>query len=516
MNFKNHTVRTISGLSVLLPFCAQSQTKQQRPNVLFIMSDDAACNSLSCYGSRFAKVFQTKNIDRIAREGIRFNNCYALNSISVPSRATILTGQYSHRNGVYTLDDRLDTNRETMATLFQRNGYATALVGKWHLVSEPQGFDYYFAMKGQGRYFDPFFNIKGQLDGPTFEKSKGTEFKGRHIDGLIADKTLEWLDTRDKTKPFMMLCHFKAPHRPYQPDPKYAEMFKNITLPEPANLFDDYKGKGKYVDLIHIGLEFMDKEDLKTEIPQNLSRNEQRRWAYQIFMKDYLRCMAGVDENVGRILDYLDKNGLAENTIVVYTSDQGSFLGEHGWFDKRMMYEESINMPFVMRFPKSIKPNQVNNDIIVNADFAPTFLDMAGLAIPDSMQGKSFFRNTQGKTPFDWRKGMYYRYWMNNEIYHKTVAHLGIRTKDYKLIFYYGNPLGKSGSKLFDQPYIPEWELFDLRKDPLEMKNVYGKAEYKSTIKTLKDELLKLKKECGDTEDEKLPEMQQIMKMYYW
>ncbi len=500
-------------LSVLSGFAAK---KPERLNIVFIMSDDAANTALSCYNGRYSTIFQTKNIDRIAHEGVRFDHCYALNSISVPSRATILTGQYSHKNGVYTLDDALDTKTETMPVLFQRAGYSTALVGKWHLVTEPQGFDYYFAMKGQGRYFNPFFNIKGKLDGPTFEKSKGTEFKGRHITSLIGDKSLEWLESRDKSKPFMLLCHFKAPHRPCEPDPKFNELFKDITLPEPANLYENYEGKGQYNKFLRMRYEDMIKEDLKTVLPTNLGRDEFRKWAYQVYTKDYLRCMAGVDENVGRLLDYLDKNGLTENTIVVYTSDQGFFLGEHGWFDKRMMYEESINMPFVMRFPKSIKPNQVNNDIVVNADFAPTFLDMAGLAIPDPMQGKSFYRNAQGKTSSDWRKAFYYRYWMNNEIYHKTVAHFGIRNKDYKLIFYYGNPLGKTGSFNYAIAYTPEWELFDLRTDPFEMKNEYANPAYKATIAKLKKELLKQKQACGDTEDEKMPAMQEIMKKYYW
>jgi len=503
----------VLALSVLSGFAAK---KTDRPNIIFIMSDDAANTALSCYNGRYSAVFQTKNIDRIAQEGVRFNHCYALNSISVPSRATILTGQYSHKNGVYTLDDAMDPKTVALPGLFQNAGYATALIGKWHLVTEPQGFDYYFAMKGQGRYFDPFFNIKGQLDGPTFEKSKGTEFKGRHITSLIGDKSLEWLESRDKTKPFVLMCQFKAPHRPFEPDPKFKDLFKDINLPEPVSLLESYEGKGEYNNRIHMTMEKMDKVDLKTDIPTNLSRDDHRRWAYQIYMKDYLRCMAGVDENVGRLLDYLDKNGLTENTIVVYTSDQGFFLGEHGWFDKRMMYEESINMPFVIRYPKAIRPKQINKDIITNADFAPTFLEMAGIKIPASMQGKSFFSNAKGKTPASWRKSFYYRYWMNNEIYHKTVAHYGIRTADYKLIFYYGHPLGKTGSSNYAAAYIPEWELFDLNKDPQEMKNEYNNPQYAKVIASLKKELLKLKKQSGDTEDEKMPEMQEIMKKYYW
>lgn len=506
----------ITGVLALSTLTSVAAKKNERPNIIFILSDDAANTALSCYNGRYSSVFQTKNIDRIAREGVRFDNCYALNSISVPSRAAILTGQYSQCNGVYTLDDKLDTAKVTFPKLFHDAGYSTAMVGKWHLVTEPQGFDYYFAMKGQGRYFNPLFNIKGQLDGATFEKSKGTEFKGRHITSLIGDKSLEWLDGRDKSKPFMLLCHFKAPHRPCDPDPKFKNMFDGVTLPEPANLYETYEGKGKYNDFLRLRYEDMIKEDLKTELPTNLSRDEFRKWAYQIYMKDYLRCMAGVDENVGRLLDYLDKNGLAENTIVIYTSDQGFFLGEHGWFDKRMMYEESINMPFVMRYPKAIKPNQVNKDIVTNADFAPTLLQMAGIKIPSFVQGKSFFRNAAGNTPTNWRKAFYYRYWMNNEIYHKTVAHFGIRTQDYKLIFYYGNPLGKTGSSVYPTTYTPEWELFDLKKDPQEMKNEYNNPEYAQVIKKLKKELLKLKKESKDTEDEKMPEMQEIMNKYYW
>ena len=504
-------------VSVLPTGIAMAQAGDPRPNIVFIMCDDASASSLSCYGSIYSQYFKTSNIDRIANEGIILKDCYATNSISVPSRATIITGQYSHKNGVYTLEDRFDPARESVAQILQREGYATALVGKWHLVSEPQGFDYYFAMKGQGVYFNPRFNIKGQLDGPTFEKSPGTRFEGRHITDLIGENAIKWMsEGRDKSKPFFLMCHFKAPHRPWNPDPRFKDYFKDVNIPEPENMYDNYETRGQYKDLQRMNLENMNEEDLKTEIPDGLSRDEQRKWAYQIYIKDYLRCLAGVDENVGRILNYLDSNGLSENTIVIFTSDQGFFLGEHGWFDKRMMTDESIRMPFLMKYPKEIRPGSCSDAIVINEDFAPTFLDYAGIPVPEYMQGKSIRNVAAGNTPKDWRKSFYYRYWQNNEVWHKSVAQMGIRTHRWKLIFYYARPLGKTGAFEYDTEYTPHWELYGMKRDPHENTNAYGLPKYRKITEKLKRELWKLKENVDDTEDMADPEMKRIYETYYW
>jgi len=485
---------------------------QQRPNIIFIMSDDHASAAVSAYNSRISKILPTPNIDRLAVQGAILNACYATNSISTPSRAAILTGQYSQKNGVYTLSDKLDTNKLTLAKILQKSGYTTAMVGKWHLVTEPKGFDDYACLIGQGIYYNPPLIEKNRTDGVDFEKSKGTPYIG-HCTDVITQRAIEWLEKRDSKKPFFLMCHFKAPHRPWQPAEKYKHLLDNITIPEPENLYDNYETRGSYTDSLTMSLEYMDSTDLKTTIPKNLSRDEHRKWAYQLYLKDYLRCIAGIDENVGILLDYLKNNGLDSNTIVIYTSDQGFFLGEHGWFDKRLMQEESIKMPFLIRYPKEIKPGTVNKDMSLNVDFAPTLLDYAGVAIPSDMQGKSFRKNLSGSTSKDLRKSIYYRYWMHNDFYHRAVANLGIRTERYKLIFYYGAPLNMKGAKL--PCYPPVWELYDLKEDPMEMKNLYSNPKYKTIIKKLKDEILTQRRILGD-EDDNSVDMRKIMDEYFW
>ncbi len=486
---------------------------QERPNIIYIMSDDHAAAAISAYQSRLAKVLPTPNIDRLANEGVRLNACFATNSISTPSRAAILTGQYSQKNGVYTLSDKLDPNKQTVAKILQNAGYSTAMVGKWHLVSEPQGFDDYACFIGQGTYHNPKLIEKNRNDGLSFENSKGTTYNGHSTD-VVTQRAIEWLNnSRDKSKPFFLMCQFKAPHRPWQPAERYLHLLDSVTIPEPENLLDNYDGRGNYTDSLTMSLEHMTVTDLKTDIPTNLSRDEQRKWAYQLYLKDYLRCIAGVDENVGKILNYLKENGLDSNTIVVYTSDQGFFLGEHGWFDKRLMQEESIKMPFLIRYPKEIKPGTLNNDLTLNVDFAPTLLDYANISIPSDMQGKSIRNNLKGNTPKSWRKSIYYRYWMHNDFYHRAVANMGIRTERYKLIFYYGAPLNMKGARM--PAYPPEWELYDLKRDPMEMKNLYNDPKYKKIIKELKEEILEQRKNLGD-EDSQSSVMKEIMNEYYW
>ncbi|MDD3037395.1 sulfatase [Bacteroides sp.] len=475
--------------------------QENRPNIIYIMSDDHAAQAISAYGSRLAKVLPTPNIDRIANEGIRMNNCCVTNSISAPSRACIMTGQYSHVNGVYTLDDGLKPEQDNIAKELQKSGYQTAIIGKWHLKHEPSGFDYYNVLPGQGRYKNPILISKEERQGHTeaFDKTPGKIYQGHSTD-VIADQALQWLQQqKGSSQPFMLMCHFKAPHRSWEYAERFSDLLNDVEIPEPQNLYDTYEGKAFYTQIQKMSLEDMNRWDLKCKLPTNLSRDEFRKWAYQRYIKDYLRCIAGIDENVGRILDFLDKNGLAENTIVVYTSDQGFFLGEHGWFDKRYMLEESLHMPLLIRYPKEIKAGVKNNSIVINADFAPTLLDYAGISKPDYMQGESFREILKkGDKPKGWRDAMYYRYWMHGENAHYTVANYGIRTERYKLIYYYGKPLGKKGTSKLE--YQPDWELFDLKNDPMEMRNIYHEKKYQKLIQKLKKRLYQLKEMYGDNE----------------
>jgi arylsulfatase A-like enzyme len=468
------------------------------------MTDDHASHAMSCYGSAINK---TPNLDRIANEGMRFDNCFCTNSICTPSRATILAGTYNHINGVTTLDTPMDNRLETFPKILKRNGYQTAVFGKWHLGTGPdhcpEGFDDWAVLPGQGNYHNPNFIFKGP-DGGTRRTIKG------YVTDIITDMCLEWLGQRDKERPFCLLYHHKAPHRPWYPDEKHATMYLNEDIPEPETLYDDYSNRAQAarVALMRIGID-MDERDLKAELPKGLSENEIRSWAYQRYIKDYLRVIASVDDNVGRLMDYLDQEGLADNTIVVYTSDQGFFLGDHGWYDKRFMYEQSVRMPFIVRYPEMIKAGQVNDDIVTNVDFAPTFLDLAGFDIPQEFQGYSIAPLLRGTRPDDWQQAMYYRYWMNRG-HHNVAAHYGIRTSRYKLIYYYADGLDQPGSEqgfcceipddFTDVNNLePEWELFDLEKDPMELNNVYNDPAYKSTVNQLKQQLYNLQIKTGDT-----------------
>lgn len=508
---RTYTIVNIAALLSVGSLTAQNN----RPNIIYIMSDDHSAQAISAYGGLLSTILPTPNIDRIGREGVRLEDCCVTNSISTPSRGCIITGQYSHLNGVYTLDDPLDPAHDNVAKELQKNGYQTAIFGKWHLHAEPAGFDFYNVFPGQGRYNDPIListDNRAKAPNVHFDQTPGSVYKGHSTD-VVADQTLKWLEQTDKSKPFMVMCHFKAPHRNWLCAERFRDLLKDVVIPEPDNLLDTYENKAAYVKMQQMSLEHMRTTDLKTELPTNLTRDEFRKWAYQIYIKDYLRCIAGVDENVGRLLKYLDDNGLSENTIVVYTSDQGFFLGEHGWFDKRYMQEESMRMPFVIRYPKEIKPGKVNKDIITNIDFAPTLLDFAGIGKPEYMQGESFRPNLKGKTPKDWRKAMYYRYWLSGENDHHTVGHYGIRTDRYKLIFYYAQPLGKTGARKID--YTPDWELYDMKKDPKEMVNLYNDPKYTKLIKELKLQLLELKKQYGDP-DTNYPEMKEVVDQYFW
>jgi arylsulfatase A-like enzyme len=482
--------------------------QKKKPNIVFIMSDDHAAPGISAYGGFLADVAKTPNIDRLAKEGMRFDNCFCTNSICTPSRAVILTGKYSHKNGVLTLDDEFDGTQQTFPKLLQKAGYYTGVVGKWHLKTEPTGFDYYNVLPGQGLYFNPimfestmpWWKKEGTIwweDLEAVEEGKrgGKQYKG-YVTDVITDVALDFLKDRPKDKPFCLLYQHKAPHDMWEYDEKHAELFKDIEIPEPVNLFDSHSHRGMAIKRCtqKIGRNHTLFED-ETE---HLSGCKRKQKQYQVYIKSYLRCVASIDDNIGRVLDYLDKTGLTKNTIVVYTSDQGFFLGEHGLFDKRFMYEESLRMPLLIRYPREVKAASVNSDIVVNVDFAETFLDYAGLSVPGDMQGRSLRPLLQGGTPADWRRSMYYRYWMHRAHFN-IAAHFGVRTKRYKLIYYYGLPLDATGAK--PRPTKPEWELFDLEKDPREMYNVYGKPEYTGIAEKLKAELIRLRKELED-EDE--------------
>ena len=452
------------------------------PNIIYIMSDDHASQAVSAYGGILSNILPTPNIDRIAHEGAILRNCFVTNSISTPSRGAIITGQYSQKNGVYTLQDPLDPDHPNVAKCLQQAGYQTAIFGKWHLHAEPTGFDYYNVLPGQGRYNDPMLIEKGTWgNDPHANPRTGKVYKGHSTD-VIGSEAIKYMENRDKSKPFFMMCHFKAPHRPWTPAERFKDLLKDVTIPEPENLLDTYEGKGEYAELLRMSMEHLRQTDVKTDIPTDMSRDELRHWAYQLYIKDYLRCIAGIDENVGRILNYLDEQGLAENTVVIYTGDQGFFLGEHGWFDKRLMYEESFRTPLLIRLPGGKKGDI--GEFVQNIDYGPTILDLAGIQIPSDMHGVSFLPLLRGEKVENWRKSLYYHFY-EYPAEHSVKRHYGVRTERYKLIHFYND--------------IDKWELFDLQEDPMEMNNLYGKTGYENITHQLEKELIRLQKQYQDT-----------------
>lgn len=474
-----------------LSFCSISA--DQRPNIVWMFSDDHAPNAVGAYGGRFKNENITPHLDSLASEGMIFDRAYVANSICAPSRATLLTGKHSHLNGKYNNRDQFNHDQNQFQKVLQKNGYKTAMVGKIHLNGAMQGFDYWEVLPGQGAYVNPkFVTDKGQ-----------TQYEG-HSSDIITDRALRWLKNDPKDSPFMLMVHYKAPHRNWTPAPRNIEAFKDRVFPEPENLFDDYRGRG-FAAL---------KQDLNIEVSMRLEKDnkiglsgfeyrtqkykadppegdELVRWKYQAYMQDYLACVHGVDQNIGRILAYLKESGLDKNTIVMYSSDQGFYLGEHGWFDKRFMYEESYRTPLIVRWPGVVKAGSRNSDLVQNIDFASTFLGMAGAEIPSDMQGKSLIPLMKGQTPEDWRTSLYYRYYEYPGA-HSVRRHEGVSTQRYKLIRYYGH----------DVPGGEEWELFDLEKDPSEMQSEYNNPEYSSIVKTLKKELVKLKIQYQVPDDE--------------
>ena len=502
-----------------------------RPNILFIMSDDHAANAISAYGGRLAAVAPTPNIDRIGRDGMRLENCFVTNSICTPSRAVILSGQHSHRNGVKTLVDAFpgpDAGTPNVAAILRRSGYETALIGKWHLRSSPWGFDYWKIGPGQGFYHDPVF-ISSTDDIPYDHRvARGApRTKGYYTD-LITDYALEWLDGRTdraEEKPFFLMLHHKAPHGKWEPPERHRDYLADVSIPEPDSLWEDFSHRsdatremGTSITSRLAGRRTMVGDVQKPDWPAGsvdmtgLTEKEKGKAAYQKYLHDYLGCVKAVDENVGRVLDYLDESGLAENTLVIYTSDQGMFLGEHDYFDKRWIYEECLQMPFLARLPGQIPAGSIDESHLTsNLDFAQTLLDFADVkSAPEiaTMQGNSLRGILTGEPPSDWREAVYYRYWMHLA-HHHVPGHYGIRTERYKLIFIHGLPLDASlGGDNFP-PTTPGWELYDLEVDPQELNNVYGNPAYAETITRLKAQLLDLKDKYGDN-DEAYPALMRV------
>ena len=464
------------------------------------MTDDHAAQAIGCYGSRLNK---TSHIDRIAREGVRFDNCFCTNGICAPSRATILTGKYSHLNGVRDNSHVFDGSQETFPKLLQAAGYETALIGKWHLQSDPTGFDHWSILPDQGEYYNPDLIEMG-----TIKRRLG------YVTDILTDLAVDFFEARkNSSRPFLLMLHHKAPHRNWQPAARHMTLYDNATFPEPPTLFDDYTTRSRAA--AEQEMTIRDHMTLESDLklgppPERLDEAQKRaweaafgpkreafrkaglsgdalvRWKYRRYLQDYLGCVAAVDESVGRVLDGLDQTGLAPNTLVIYTSDQGFFLGEHGWFDKRFMYEEALRMPLVMRLPGRIPPGSVNKDMLTNVDFAPTFLDGAGLKKPSAMQGRSFLPLARALRVSGWPESIYYHYYEFPDV-HMVKRHYGVRTKRYKLIHFY-----------YD---IDAWELYDLARDPRELHNVYADPAYAKVRRELKDELLRLQKLTGDSEE---------------
>ena len=490
--------------AVILAFALA--TTVQRPNIVYIMSDDHAAHAISAYGSR---VNRTPNIDRLAKEGMLMTSVFATNSICTPSRAAILTGQYSHVNGV-TVFNRFDSARLTVAKLLHDAGYYTGMIGKWHLGSDPAGFDVWNILPGQGVYMNPIF----------YTAASETTYTGRYATDVITDIGIDFIRNRPKNRPFFLMLHHKAPHRPWEPDAMHRAPFVDKWIPEPPTLWDSYTTR---TDALHENEQRVAKDltrrDLKLVPPAGLAGADLTswlaakpesvtvtregapvtltgealaRWKYQRYMQDYLATVQSVDDNIGRVLEYLDWTGLARNTIVVYTSDQGFFLGDHGLFDKRFMYEESLRMPFLVRWPAVIRPGSRSDAMALNIDFAETFLEAAGVPVPDAMQGRSMVAVWRGRTPADWRTSMYYRYY-HDPGDHNTRSHYGVRTRTHKLIYFWKKD---------------QWELYDLVNDPLEMSNIYGQPGQAQITATLKAELARLKRLVGDDDqlaNEQLP-----------
>ncbi|WP_438988984.1 sulfatase family protein [Polaribacter sp.] len=496
----SYVVVTISIL-VLLTYCTNktinniAKKEKNRPNIIYIMADDLTTQAISAYGGIYKDIAPTPNIDKLAKEGMLFKDVLCTNAICGPSRAAILTGNYSNINGYYKNENggKFDKSQWTFPQEFQKNGYQTSLFGKWHLGTEPQGFTdykYHNSANQQGMYWNPLYNENG-----TDIKEKG------YATNLSTDFAINWLSNKRKQEqPFLMVLQYKAPHRPWEPDKKYEDLWENVEMPYPTTFNDDYKGRELTAGDTEMTMDYFSRRDMKLETPKELqkdwrkrlswefygskpgeivkpkemSADEGKKWRYQKYIKDYLACVKSVDDNIGRVLNYLKQNNLEENTIVVLTSDQGFYLGDHGFFDKRFIYEESLRMPFIVKYPKKIKAGSVNDDIITNIDFAPTLIELADIKMTQKVQGESFKPILFGNTPRNWEQAMYYHYY-EFPFWHHVQPHYGIRTQKYTLAHFYYN--------------IDVWELYDLEKDPNQMHNIIAAPQYTNIIADLKSQL---------------------------
>tara|TARA_B100000519_G_scaffold119853_1_gene103458 strand:- start:915 stop:2603 length:1689 start_codon:yes stop_codon:yes gene_type:complete len=495
---------------------------ENRPNIVFIFTDDHAPHAIGAYDGWLKEVNPTPNIDQLAAQGMLFTNSFCTNSICGPSRAVIQTGKHSHKNGFRNNGDKFNWAQQTFPKLLQSAGYETAIYGKSHLAGRPQGYDKWVVLPGQGLYYNPdFLTPEGKV---TIEG---------YCTDIVTDMGVEYLkEGRDKDKPFLLMVQHKAPHRCWMPAPRHLNLYDDITIPEPATLFDDYKDNAPparfqeleidrhmdphydlFLDLVPtekpeaiqqrqdrsawVNLQRFTPEQLKVWRDAwepkdqafheaNLSGEDLVRWKFQRYAKNYLRCVKGVDESVGRIMETLKEEGLAENTVVVYCSDQGFYVGDHGWYDKRWMYDESMKMPFVIKWPDVIKPGSVDEHLIQNIDYAATFLEMAATEVPEDIQGESLVPLLKGEAEADWRTSLYYHYYEFPSV-HMVPRHYGIRTERFKLMHFY--------------EFGEEWEFYDLEKDPDELKNLYGKPRYAKLIEQHKMELKDLQQEYEDDSD---------------
>ncbi|WP_418938954.1 sulfatase [Leyella stercorea] len=553
MNSKS--IISLAALSCVTAAYAQQQKAQQHPNIVYIMCDDHAYQCISAYGSALSKLAPTPNIDRLAERGMRFDRAFVENSLSTPSRACLMTGQYSHQNGQRQLGEGIDTSRTFFTELLQEAGYQTAVVGKWHMGCDPKGFDYYHVYNDQGQYWNPQYRGTDTNNEFVVEEGYSTD--------LTTDHALSFIEHRDPSKPFCLLLHHKAPHRNWQANLKYLGMYDDVEFPMPENFYDDYatRGSAARTQKMSVTRDMRWEQDFK--VPEMLDLNnpdskdsynalmgeinrmtpEQRsawgryyfprnrrlleaqlkgkdldNWKYQVYIRDYMSVIASVDESVGRVLDYLDKNGLTDNTMIVYTSDQGFYMGEHGWFDKRFMYEESLRTPLIVSYPGHTKPGSVCNRLVQNIDYAPTFLALAGVQQPKDMPGRSLVPVlTNGDNVKNWRQSIYYHYY-DYPTYHMVRKHDGVRTERYKLIHFYGKGGldAVSENKYQNVPGTREYgtmkglesigyfepkdeavdycELYDLQADPHEQNNIFGKPGTEKIMKQLQRELDKYRK----------------------
>lgn len=501
----------------------------KKPNIIFIMSDDHTSQAFGIYASRLAKLNPTPTLDQLAREGIIFDNCFVTNSLCTPSRASIVTGQYSQANGILELSQPLQRNKHYLPLEMKKSGYQTAIVGKWHLGVEP-AFDYYCVLPGQGDYFHPSFFVQGEKPWrQNVIKREG------HSTDVITDITIDWLkNKRDKNMPFFLMHHYKAPHDMFEFAPRYSDYLKDVFIPEPASLYYNANNgsvatRGINDSLVHmIGASVSHRDSLwglgrRLGIDRSVPDPEYAHLVYQEFVKRYLRCVKGIDDNVHRLLQFLKAADLLDNTIIIYTGDQGFMLGEHDYMDKRWMYEESMRMPFFVRYPETIAAGIRTDAIINNTDFAPTLIDIAGGKIPEYMQGHSFRSILEtGLEPKSWQQSTYYRYWMHMAHNLGIPAHFGIRTKNYKLIFFYGRywiNTEEEYKKIFNtekwnKDYAIQtpaaWEFYDLNNDPEEMNNLYGNSRYMEIIKDLKKQLATKRSELRE-EDASYPHIQRVI-----